>query len=118
MGPGECAAEAKRRRDVFSKEQAMLEAFWNFWLRWRDMAECISDVQSPVEARLFATCVQQDLKEREYLAPFPLFDLSTLLAARGLPWDSDRPALSGPLLAPHDAMADVRMLAQIWNRLI
>lgn len=105
---------AERR---FDSEEALLEAFWQFWMAHRETARCVADVGVPVEARLFARCVQKNLEERTFLAPYPLFDLSTLLESRGLDWKGDRQALSGLTLSPHDAMDDVRMLAEIWLQL-
>lgn len=72
----------------------------------------------PVEARLFARCVSADLQRRRFLAPFPLYDLSTLLKAKNLPPLKERQKLSEKALTSHDAMNDVRMTAVIWNRLI
>ena len=98
-------------------EQALLERFWHLWIQAREGAVRIADVAYPVEARLFAKCVEAELPQREFLGPFPIYDLATLLAARGIDFDTDRRRLSGLDLRQHDAMDDVRMMAAIWNRL-
>ena len=103
--------------ELVPNEQALLERFWRFWLKHREQAVCIADVACPVEARLFAKCVEAELPQREFLGPFPIYDLATLLAARGIDFDTDRRRLSGLDLRQHDAMDDVRMMAAIWNLL-
>lgn len=106
-----------RAEQFFKNEQSLLESFWQFWMQYREQVFCVADVSSPVESRLFTTCVLQNLPGREFLAPFPLYDLSTLLIARGIPWNANRQELSGLDLTSHDAMDDVRMMAAIWCRL-
>lgn len=105
-----------RAEQVFPDEAALLEGFWAFWLRHRETSLCIADVGVPVEARLFARCVQRAPKKRAFLGPYPLYDLSTALYLRGIDPLGDRRALSGLTLTAHDAMDDVRMLAALWNR--
>lgn len=99
-------------------EKALLDAFWEFWLKHRENAICIAYVQYPVEARLFSRCVEKDRNARAFLAPFPLYDLSTLLLARGYPFDADLPSLvNDEPLTEHDAMDDVLMMAKAWKKL-
>lgn len=102
----------------FDSESEMLEAFWAFWIKHRTDSICISHVQHPVESRLFTYCVMKDVEERMFLGPFPLYDLSTLLIARGLSFNEDMQILSGMSLKEHDAMNDVKMMAVVWNALI
>ena len=101
----------------FDNESEMLEAFWMFWIKHRTDSICISYVQYPVESRLFTRCVMTDTAEREFLAPFPIYDLSTLLVVKGFSYDEDIQALSGMCLSKHDAMNDVKMMAAVWNAL-
>ncbi len=104
--------------DVFyATEGELLDAFWAFWLKHRENAECISYVSYPVESRLFAACVAKNESERSFLGPFPLYDLSTLLVARGYGFDVDMASLSGLHLDAHDAMNDVKMLSLVWQKL-
>ena len=101
----------------FEDEYSLLEAFWAFWIAHREGAACIAYVPYPVESRLFTACVMHDRAYREFLGPFPLYDLATLLVARGFDYDVDMPTLSGITCAPHDAMNDVRMMAAVWGKL-
>lgn len=102
---------------VYSDEEALQEAFWAFWLRHRERAECVAYVQYPVEARLFTACVMRQPEKREFLGPFPLYDLSTLLSMSGLHFDADLQQLSGMQLPSHHALNDVRLSAATWRRL-
>lgn len=104
--------------EIFPTEAALTEAFWQFWLDHRKTCQCIADVGVPVEARLFSLCVRRDPQVREFLGPYPLLDLSTLLLARGIDPLSDRATLSGLALTPHDPLNDVRMAAKIWHQAI
>lgn len=101
----------------FDSEKELLEAFWEFWLRHREEADCVSYVPYPVESRLFITCVSENTEKRQLLAPFPLYDLATLLETKGYSFDSDVSNLSGLGLKSHDAMNDVRMTAEVWRKL-
>lgn len=102
---------------VYPDENALLTAFWDFWMRWRENVLCIADVGVPVEARLFTRCVAMDAEAREFLGPYPLLDLSTALYAKGLDPLAERRTLSGLELPQHDPMNDVRMASAIWDRL-
>lgn len=103
---------------VYANQQDLLEDFWQFWMTYRDKAPCVAYVPCPVEARLFCACVEADPTRREFLAPLPLYDLATLLRSRGMDFDQDLAALSGQTLQRHDALADVRMMAAIWVKLL
>ena len=98
-------------------EEELLDHFWAFWMKHRENAACITNVPYPVEARLFTACVRKDTAAREFLGPFPLYDLCTLAAAQGYGSDPDMAALSGLELTPHDAMNDVRIMAAVWEKL-
>lgn len=103
---------------LFESETELLEAFWVFWLKYREGVICVSDVSYPVEARLFSTCVMRDLHTREFQGPYPLFDLSTLLLARGIDPDAARPQLARMNIEAHNAMNDVTILSSIWREYI
>lgn len=102
---------------IFESEKEMLEELWKFWLKHRENADCVSYVPYPVESRLFISCVTENTEERQFLAPFPLYDLATFLELRSCNYDSDMQALSGLDLVSHDAMNDVRMAAAVWRKL-
>lgn len=107
-----------RAETFYETEHALLESFWQFWLRYREQAACVTHVPYPVESRLFLSCVTKDPREREFLAPFPMYDLATLLRSKGLDFHGELPLLSGMELKPHDAMNDVRMMAALWRKLL
>ncbi len=109
--------ELKNAEAYFDTEKDLLEAFWSFWMKHRADSVCIAYVQYPVESRLFERCVMVNKEERTFLGPFPLYDLSTLLTARGFGFDEDMQVLSGLKLKAHDAMNDVRMMAAVWKKL-
>lgn len=102
---------------IFPNEEALQEAFWAFWLRHRETAECVAYVQYPVEARLFTACVMRQPESREFLGPFPLYDLSTLLSVHGLRFDADLQELSGLEMPSHNALNDVCLTAAVWKKL-
>lgn len=102
----------------YDSETALLTAFWAFWSRHREQAECIADVGYPVEAGLFTRCVALDPKTRYYQGPYPLLDLATLLRARGIDPLRERASLCQVPLTAHNAMNDVRMTAELWHRYI
>ena len=60
----------------------------------------------------------KNMTERAFLGPFPLYDLSTLLVAKGYDFNVDLSEISTLKLIPHDAMNDVKMIADVWQRLI
>lgn len=101
----------------FQDEKALLESFWIFWLKYREKADCVAYIPFPVESRLFETCVMHDVDERQFLGPFPIYDLATLLESESVNFDGDIKSLSGLDLCNHDAMDDVIMLSAVWIKL-
>lgn len=96
--------------EVFDSQEALFEAVWFFWNRYRDEVRCFADVPCPVEARLFRTMVEQDLSVRNFQAPFPLLDLASMLYARGYNPLIDRRTLVGMEGVPlHNALLDARL---------
>lgn len=95
-------------------EAALLEAVWQIWLRHRETAYAIGNVISPVEARLFARCVERDPEARMFLAPFPLLDLASVLFGLGLDPLSDPIPESAALT--HNALADIRHDLEILRK--
>lgn len=59
-------------------------AFWAFWMQWKGQALALSDCGYSVEGGLFRKCVEDDLAAREWLAPFPMLDVGTLLFICGI----------------------------------
>ena len=102
----------------YQNEYDLLEAFWGFWEKYRNNSYAVSDIMHPVESRLFTECVLHNLSSREYSAPFPLLDLSSILISKGIEWDLSRQELSGMDIASHDAMNDVKMTADIFWKIM
>lgn len=100
-------------------EEELLNCIWKFWLKYRGTCVCIADVNFPVECRLFEKCVEKDIAEREFLAPFPLMDLSSMLFAKGIDPLTARRQLTGEAFKKgHNALEDVRIASEIFDRFI
>lgn len=107
----------------FKDEKSLLEAFWAFW---EGQKECcggvaLCDVPCPVEANVLRKCIELD-RTREYEGPYPLFDLASMLAAKGIDPDASRDKLacsiSGKSFRQHDAAEDVEITSIIYRWLI
>jgi len=73
-----------------SSRREMREIFWSHYMQWRDKSIILVDFQSPCEAGFMKQCVMDDLKEREWLGPYPMHDLGSMLAMLNLNPDLDR----------------------------
>lgn len=92
----------------------MREAFWAQWLCWNERgAKLVADCNWPVEARFLIQCVDEKPSEREWLGPYPLIDVGSVLLAKG----------QDPLqkferkeneLPEHNPLADARQSARIF----
>ena len=51
---------------MYPSARALRDAFWDFWMRYRETAECIAYCGHPVEDGLFIACVQDDWENRNY----------------------------------------------------
>lgn len=60
-------------------DRELRDAFFNFYLKHKETAEIWSDVNFPVETNFLNAIVNDAPKEREWLMPYPLFDVSTLI---------------------------------------
>lgn len=130
VDPSDVKSEWVRKNSVpfvdlprYADRRALREAFWSFWMEWRERAMPVADCLAPVEAGLFRVCVEDDLAAREWMHPYPLHDLGTLLAFHGLdPQNCDRRELAGPdarglcLHNPvHDAYASGLCWLKLWK---
>ena len=106
--------------EVCENEEELLNKTWDFWMKYEESSYAVADVQYPVEARLFQKCVEQDLEKRQWKAPFPLLDLSTILYWEGQDPLEDRTKLQTKYnnLEVHNALNDVKMAAFIWESLL
>ncbi len=104
--------------DYYDSEHDLIESLYSFY---RQHSECdvIADVPYPVEARLFLSAVSNNLEDREFKAPFPLMDLSSMLYVKGYPPHVERRSLVDcSNLRLHNAFDDVRMSIRIWKKLM
>ena len=108
--------------EAFDSEKTMLEAFWEFWIKYgqREDIRCIADVPYPVESRLFLTCVEKEKEERTFLGPYPLYDLESILRANGFGTLTERKELLSceerETFIQHRALDDVRMTALLLKK--
>lgn len=75
---------------AFESRRALREAFWAFYMKYRENAVITADVPVPVEAGFLRACVEDDLSARMFLAPYPLVDVASVLFAAGIDPDTDR----------------------------
>lgn len=103
----------------YDSREALLEAFWSFYHKWRAHAVIVADVPYPVEANLLRRCVEKDLDGRMPEAPFPLIDVASILFAKGFDPLLDRMAFSGKNGRRHhpvdDAAASCLCLLKVLN---
>ena len=60
------------------------EAFWLSWITWRERgAVMFAECSFPVESKFLTDCVTDSPSDREYLGPYPLHDIASLLLASG-----------------------------------
>jgi hypothetical protein len=98
--------------------RALLNEFWNFWMEHRDGALCLADFGAPVEAGLFRTCVEMDLKDRMWNGPYPMHELGTALLLKGYDPDINRRELAGrDDLVQHDPVDDAIAAALCWQKI-
>ena len=75
--------------------QGMMDAFWEFFAKNREGAIIVADVPWPVETRFLSDVINNKGEimydeGRGKLAPYPLYDLATILASLGIDPDVDR----------------------------
>ena len=102
--------------DYYENEHDMIESFYSFYQKFPDSI-VIADVPYPVESRLFIKAVNNNITDREFKAPFPLMDLSSILYAKGYhPLIERRSLVDCDDLTLHNALDDVRMTIRIWKK--
>lgn len=75
---------------VYSSRLDLRNNFWNFWTKNKDQAIIISDYGSPVESYFFRKCIEDDIKNRQWLGPYPLHEVATMLLSKGIDPDINR----------------------------
>ncbi len=106
--------------DVYDSSEELLNQVWDIWLKQGNAVDVIADVSYPVECRLWEACVRLDLKKREFQAPFPLLDLSSMLYAKGIDPIQSRKELvkMDGIEKQHNALYDAQIAAKIWMKYI
>jgi len=100
---------------VVKNPYELRELFWTFYKLWRkkDDVMFMTDCGVPVESYLFRLCVMDNVKERLWESPYPLFDLSNLLYFVGK--DPVGTYERNPDELPaHHPLTDARQSARLW----
>ncbi len=89
------------------------ENFWRQWIGWKERgAVLVADCAWPVEARFLRDCVNDNLSEREWQGPYPLYDLASVILANGANPLEKFPRLKSEL-PEHNPLNDARQSARI-----
>lgn len=107
-----------------SQDQMLRDRFWKFYLEHKDTCDIWADVAYPVETNFLEQLYKDSPTEREFMMPYPLFDVSTHFDV-----DIDRDKKCGLLgLMKHnpadDAKASATILVQLmhlmneWNEVV
>jgi hypothetical protein len=92
------------------------QVFWDEWLRWKEKGATLwADCAWPVEARFLIECVQDGTDDRNWLGPYPLCEISTVLIYAGLDPLTKRDRLPSEKPAHHptcDARQSARLLIE------
>lgn len=100
----------------------LLEKFWADYIsiisvHSHEDLDIVADCGCPVESNLFRLAVLQDLKNRQFLAPYPLHELGTLLRVKGFDPVSSYSRLPDEL-PEHDSLNDARQSGRIYRELL
>lgn len=86
--------------------------FWRAWMSWRPEALMWADCGWPVEANFLSACVNDDPENRTWEGPYPLSEISTVLATNGLDPLTTYPRLETEEPA-HNPLSDARQSARL-----
>lgn len=96
-----------------SNPSEVREMFWKKWQEWKSNgAMLVTDCGWPVEARFLARCVDADPIEREWLGPYPLHDVASMLLTLGKDPLAKLERKNNEL-PEHNPLADARQSARI-----
>jgi hypothetical protein len=94
-----------------NKTQELYQWFWERWLFWKDEgAKLATDVGFPIEAKFLDKCIEDCSGQKD--SPYPLFDVSSFLRARGMDGVGTYERL-GHELPAHNPLNDSRQSARI-----
>lgn len=92
------------------------EAFWAVWLGWRERgAWLVADCPWPVEAGFLSACVEDLGPSAHWQGPYPLLDVSMLVAAAGRDPRATLERLSEAERPAHDPLADAHNAVRRWR---
>lgn len=95
----------------YQSREELFNAFWEFWMTWKNHTTAWADCGHPVESGLFRACAEHN-RTRDFQGPFPLHEVATLLWSIGINPDTNRIELSGLQgLIPHNPVDDARASA-------
>lgn len=101
---------------TFRSPRDLRHAFWSEWRRWADQgAKLVADCAWPVETNFMSEAIRDDPVAREWLGPYPLHDLSSIMLARGLNPLANNERRDDELPAHHplnDARQSARLLVE------
>ena len=60
-------------------DKELRDAFFNFYMKYKETSEIWSDVNFPVETNFLSSVVADDIEGRQWNMPYPLKDISTLV---------------------------------------
>lgn len=101
----------------YPDRKALREAFWLFYLKYREACDIVADVPYPVESQLMRQCVEEH-SGSTFLGPYPLIDVASVFYAKGMDPQTDRIAFSGQQGQPHNPMTDAIASAKCLIRLM
>lgn len=90
------------------------DAFWEEWSTCRAAYNCLAAVECgyPVETNFLAACVRDDEENRKWAAPYPLVEISSIMAAAGMDPMKNYIRNEDELPA-HDPTNDARLSARL-----
>lgn len=101
---------------LFESGLALLNAFWDFWMKYREDSLCVADFGAPVEAFLFRCAVEINPAARMWQGPYPMHELGTALLLADLDPDINRRELAGrPELVQHNPLDDAIAAGLCWK---
>lgn len=91
----------------------MRSAFWSKWQEWKAKgATLYADCAWPVEARFLIACIDDYPAAREWGGPYPLHDIASVCAAKGIDPITTKTRLEDELPV-HNPLADARQSARL-----
>lgn len=98
------------------------DEFWKEWQTCKAVYNCLMAVECgyPVETNFLAACVKDDEENRKWLAPYPLIEISSIMAAAGMDpmknyiRNEDESPAHNPI---NDSRLSARLLTEALGRL-